>query len=142
MNSSNQALTTVTIWESYVGNKAPSNAAGSRRGYGLTRADALADASHWNNQAPFAKARRVTLCDQAKPLSLTTDEELIAWAICGEPGEFVPATSAENCRARLIRQGKYATAVRDFFGVVHPKGSQEVVSIEIMCHALAQLGAA
>jgi hypothetical protein len=101
----------ITIWESYVGKGAPSNRAGARRGYGLTKETAHRNAGHWANQAAWAKARRVTISDHDRPPSMTTREEKIAWDICGIPGEFVPPTKLEKECAALIRQGKYASAV-------------------------------
>lgn len=101
----------VTIWESYVGRGAPSNRAGARHGYGLTREQAHSNAEHWANQAAWAKARQVTICDQEKPSSLTSRDEKIAWDVCGIPGEFVPPSKLQRECAELIHRGKYATAI-------------------------------
>jgi len=60
-------LKTVTLWLSYVGEGAPSNAAGTRVGLGATEEQARDAAGHWANQAPWARARQVTLIDRAAP---------------------------------------------------------------------------
>lgn len=101
----------ITIWESYIGKGAPSNAAGSRRGYGLTKEDAYKNAAHWANQAAWAKERRLTICDQAKPSSTTTRDEKIAWDVVGADPAFEPDPRLWRECAELIRRGKYATAV-------------------------------
>lgn len=60
-------LKMVTLWPSYVGEGAPSNAAGARVGLGATEEEAHDAANHWANQAPWARARRVTLNDRTAP---------------------------------------------------------------------------
>jgi len=106
-----EALRTVTLWKSYVGKGAPSNRAGDRVGYGLTKEAASEAAGHWANQAPWERFKRVTIDDQARPSSLTTEDEIAAWEIVGVPDEYVPATVLDKELASLIRSGKYATAV-------------------------------
>lgn len=101
----------ITIWESYVGRGAPSNKSGARRGYGLTEDEAHRNAEHWANQAAFAKARRLTICDRDKPASTTSREEKIAWDVCGWDPAFAPDPKLQRACADLIRRGKYASAV-------------------------------
>jgi len=110
---SNQALASVEIFVSYVGKGAPSNAAGARRGYGLTEAQAHKRAAHWANQAPYKRARRITVSDVAdvsKHGLQAVDWEKIAWDVCGIPGEYETTEREREC-AELIRKGRYATAI-------------------------------
>jgi hypothetical protein len=112
----NQALTSITLWKSYVGKGAPSNAAGSRVGYGVTKAQASEAAGHWNNQAPYEKFKRVTISDQPQASSFTSQDEIAAWEIVGIPGEFVPKTALDKEIEKLIQNGKYATAIALWLG--------------------------
>jgi hypothetical protein len=105
-------MTTIEIFESYVSRRAPSNASGARRGYGVTAEAAHEAAGHWANQAPFARTRTVTVCDYERAPSLTTRDERIAWDVCGVPGEYVPATETQTRAAELIRRGRFASAVK------------------------------
>ena len=107
----NQALRSVTLWKSYVGKGAPSNAAGQRVGHGVTKAQASEAACHWNNQAPYEKFKRVTISDELKASSFTGKDEIAAWEIVGIPGEFVPKTALDKEIEKLIHNGKYATAI-------------------------------
>jgi hypothetical protein len=99
------------IFESYVGKGAPSNAAGSRVGYGLTKEQAHENAGHWANQAAWAKTRKVAVSDVSKPGGMTSRDEKIAWEVCGIPDEYVPATKVQKECADLIGKGRYATAI-------------------------------
>jgi len=58
----------VGLWCSYVGDGAPSNAAGARTGLGTTQEEAHAAAGHWANQAAYARCRRIVLADRALPV--------------------------------------------------------------------------
>ena len=107
----NQPLRSVTLWKSYVGKGAPSNRAGERVGYGLTKEAAREAAGHWSNQAPYAKFKRVTINDSSSTGGLTGESEIAAWEIVGVPDEFLPATAWDKELASLIRSGKYATAI-------------------------------
>lgn len=104
-------MMTFAIYESYIGKGAPTNAAGSRRGYGLTPDQAHRDAQHWANQAPWARTRKIIVSDVNKPSSMTSRDEQIAWHVCGFPGEYVPIMQSQRECSRLIREGRYATAI-------------------------------
>lgn len=99
----------IRIIESYVGKGAPSNVAGPRVGYGYTRAQAHNAADHWNNQAPFARTRTVTVCNYLKAEPYTRDCE-IAWRIVGGEAGLEFNSWGEEVR-ELLASGKYASAV-------------------------------
>lgn len=104
----------IEIIESYVSSKAPSNAAGARSGYGYTRKAAHEAAGHWNNQAPYAKTRKITFCDYAKAEPYSRDCE-IAWRVVG--GEAGLEFSPWGAEARaLFEAGKYAQVVQLVLG--------------------------
>ena len=102
----------IEIYESYVGKGAPSNAAGARRGYGLTPAQAHANAGHWANQAPWARVRKIGVSDHPtrQPGSLN---EKIAFAVAGEAAdvEFDVLPRQWRQAIREIEKGRYATAI-------------------------------
>lgn len=106
-------LTTITLWQSYVRRGAPSNGAGNQTGYGRTEAEAHERAEHWNNQAPWARCRRVTVTDGAAEI---TESARHAQAIVGYlDGAYLPPT-AEGARiVALARKGLYAQAVVAYF---------------------------
>ena len=114
-----RAVFAVKLFESYVGKGAPKNDSGKRTGYGRRAQQAHDNAGHWANQAPWARVRIVTVVDIGHSAGLTHDkhptglsrDERIAWAVCGEPGQYVPATKVQLKCADLIRNGRYATAV-------------------------------
>lgn len=117
MSDTTTDLFSVTLWQSYVGRGAPSNASGQRTGYGATKKSASENAAHWNNQAPYEKFRRVSIADLSKPSEYSPDYER-AVAICGGSDlyeEFAsPKERAGIVRRReLIARGRYASAVLD-----------------------------
>lgn len=107
MNTIENNTSAAEIFESYIPSSAPSNASPSRRGYGWSRKEAHAAAQHWNNQAPFAKTRKITVFNGSK----NSDQLALAYRICGLP--IVP-TERDLAREKLIQNGQYADAVRDF----------------------------
>ena len=100
MTMTKQALAAIEIFESYVGKGAPSNAAGAHD-----------NASHWHNQAPWARTRKITVFDVSTPPQMTSRDEKIAWEVCGIPDEYVPATATQRECADLIGKGRYASAI-------------------------------
>ncbi len=115
MNATTMARQGVTLWISYVGFSAPSNAAGSRFGVGRTRDEASRNAAHWHNQAPWEKRRRVTVFDQNSLATVSERDELICGRVLPleETLEFHPAAlQAAGRRAwDLARQGLTASAI-------------------------------
>lgn len=110
-------LVSVTLWQSYVGKGAPSNASGQRTGYGATKRAASEAAGHWNNQAPYERFRRVSVADLSKPSEYSPQYET-AVAICG-PSDLAEEFGSERERAgiarrrELIARGRYGSAVLD-----------------------------
>lgn len=99
----------IEIIESYVSSKAPANAY-ARRGYGYTRKQAHDNAGHWNNQAPFARTRKVSVSDYSEAVPYSSDA-VIAWAVVGGEAGLEFSAWGEKARA-LIEAGKYAQAVQ------------------------------
>lgn len=115
MPTTQTTLTSVELFESYVGRGAPPNAAGTRHGYGLTRDQAHRNAAHWPNQAPWARIRKITVSDVSTASGMTSRDERIAWGICRLPDEyrqFTEPTALEKECASLIGKGHYAAAIR------------------------------
>ena len=133
------ALNQVKLWKSYVGRGAPSNAAGERTGYGRTKVEAHRAAGHWANQAPWKRTKRVVVTDLTEAdairvnqgsLRLEYDDERVAWEVCGMPGEFLAPNAGELRRSVLIRAGKYATAILDFYARDEKAELDETLAIE------------
>lgn len=123
----------VTLWCSYVGRGAPSNAAGSHVGYGLTKEQAIKAAAHWNNQAPYAKYRRVTIFDQLSlhAVQLADTEAFLSIVPDLSSPEYEFSTPSQRKLSaeawRLARDGKTASAILLYLaGEANP--SREVVS--------------
>ncbi len=103
---------TVHLWESYVGSGAPPNGAGSKTGLGLTRKEAHEAADHWNNQAPFARCRRVILIDgKAECAELAHDA---MGYLMDVPLEY--ASKSERDALRHYRAKRWASAWLALFG--------------------------
>jgi hypothetical protein len=112
-------MATIRIWESYVGRGAPSNASGSRVGYGWTRAQASEAAGHWNNQAPWERFRRVEISDG--PV-LTAKEERVTACIlpddvCAEFASRATRATLAECW-RLARAGRGASAIELYWSTI------------------------
>jgi hypothetical protein len=105
-----ESLKTITLWESYVGDGAPSNAAGARFGLGWTKKEASRAAEHWNNQAPYERFRRVVLIDRSQPGGPVTEGDYAAEKAL-DFLELKPTLSKDEQEAmRLLREGRYASA--------------------------------
>lgn len=117
MDVTTNDLISTTLWQSYVGAGAPSNASGQRTGYGVTKRTASADASHWNNQAPYERFRRVWLTDCAKPSEYSESYELAVSILRYDADleEFGEKKEREGAarRREFVARGRYASAVLD-----------------------------
>lgn len=105
----------IDLYESYVGKGAPSNAYGSRRGYGRTPTEAHQHADHWANQLPWARIRYIAVVDQERAPSLTTRDEEVAWALIGNRHEHWTPTPEHTALVALLHKGLFATAIRTYF---------------------------
>ena len=117
MNNATTDLLSVTLWQSYVGKGAPSNASGQRTGYGVTKAAASKDAAHWNNQASHERFRRVSIADYSKRSEYSPDYEFAVSVLRhdADAAEFGSKAEREGAARRqtLVAQGRYASAVLD-----------------------------
>jgi len=108
-------MSRITLWCSYVGRGAPSNASGSRVGYGRSKQEASEAARHWHNQAPWERFRRVTFLDQPSADVVSPEEEHAVMRIL--PGEDIlefyssPERAAASRAWDLAREGKTASAM-------------------------------
>lgn len=105
----------VALWCSYVGRGAPSNAAGSRIGYGRSRQEASEAAAHWHNQAPWERFRRVRFLDQGSADVVSPEEQHAVMRVLPDEAclEFCSAEDREAARRAwdLAREGKTASAM-------------------------------
>lgn len=100
----------VELWQSYVGDGAPSNAAGGRSGLGWTQEQASENACHWNNQAPWERFKKITLLDHATAPSLATDEESLANHALRFLEDKPSLTAIEREALAHLRAGRFASA--------------------------------
>lgn len=102
-----RAFVGVEIWLSYVGRGAPSNASPARIGLGATKEAAHAAAEHWNNQAPYARARKITLHDAAP---YGADEREIAERMFGYLDLLEEMDAADRAAHAHFVAGRHASA--------------------------------
>jgi len=102
-NKTDNMSKTPTVWMSYVGKGAPSNASGARVGLGWTKAEASARAEHWNNQAPYERFRRVTLSDGDYRTAKLVGSE---WSVV----TLMPDSPSTRTASAHFEAGRYASA--------------------------------
>ena len=124
----------VSLWKSYVGRGAPSNAAGSKVGYGRTKEEAREYAGHWNNQAPWAREKRIEIYDHDDRRFRFPDEEEAAWTatIGGYEISGLPLTPGAREVKALLNRFLYASAILRYFELAD--GGDHFV-MEAPCHA-------
>jgi len=109
----------INIWIPKLRKNAPSNASGMRGIHTpyATRKEALSH-THWANQAPYATAKRVTICDALGPDWCRDDAGRVLAQIVLDAEDYGDVLyEVHREAARLIDEGRNVDAIRLYLGL-------------------------